>query len=288
MLVPVIVLAVLLASMLLGGPGRAAAAPPARAPSPGLVPAVVGAYDVPGSTLAVAVSALVPAAPGLSQPALDGPGSRFVLRTADNGTAAAQPLPTASLVKLFLAEDLLHRARTGAVTLGERDWRLLQDMVSASDDPAASELWDRFGGPQMVRDVAARYGLSGTAPPADPSQWGETTTTARDLARFLGTLRLVADPADAATLLTWMRSATPVAADGFDQRFGVFGTAPPSTAVKQGWMCCLSGQRHLHSVGIVGSRVVVLLSEVPRGVSYARATAALTAAAAALPSPTAG
>jgi hypothetical protein len=137
----------------------------------------------------------------------------------------------------------------------------------------------------MVRDVAARYGLTGTAPPADPSQWGETTTTARDLARFLALLPTVAAPADATTLLVWMRTATPLAADGFDQRFGAFGTLPGLPAVKQGWMCCVDGVRHLHSVAVSGDRVVVLLSEVPRSVSWDRARAALSAAAAALPTP---
>ena len=68
-------------------------------------------------------------------------------------------------------------------------------------------------------------------------------------------------------------------------RFGVLGTAPPQTAVKQGWMCCVGGNRHLHSVGVVGHRVVVLLSEVPRATDYAAARGALTAAAAAVPAP---
>jgi hypothetical protein len=82
-----------------------------------------------------------------------------------------------------------------------------------------------------------------------------------------------------------MRAATPVAADGFDQQFGLLGTAPPGTAVKQGWMCCVGGHRHLHSVGVVDSRVVVLLSEVSRSVGYGEARAALTTAAAAIPPP---
>jgi hypothetical protein len=85
--------------------------------------------------------------------------------------------------------------------------------------------------------------------------------------------------------MVWMRTATPVAADGFVQQFGLFGTAPPLTAVKQGWMCCIGGERHLHSVGVIGNRVVVLLSAAPRSVSYEAASAALTAAAAAVPPP---
>ncbi|MBM7804312.1 hypothetical protein JOD57_000149 [Geodermatophilus bullaregiensis] len=279
-LVPVLLLVVLLADLALGSARRALAGPPAAE----VVPAMVSAYGDTGGTLAVALTAQVEPRDGLSDRALDARDIRLSYRTADNG-AADRPFPTASMVKLFLAEDVLHRVRTGQLALEPRDWRLLQDMIRSSDDPAASEVWDRFGGPQMVRDVAARYGLAGTTPPADPTQWGETITTARDLARFLALLPTVAAPADATTLLVWMRTATPVAADGFDQRFGVFGTAPGMPAVKQGWMCCVGGNRHLHSVGVVGTRVVVLLSEVPRSVGYDRARAALTAAAAALPPP---
>ena len=50
-------------------------------------------------------------------------------------------------------------------------------------------------------------------------------------------------------------------------------------------MCCVGGNRHLHSVAVVGRRVVVLLSEVPRSVGYDEARAALTTASAALPLP---
>ncbi|MGR7027340.1 serine hydrolase [Geodermatophilus sp. URMC 62] len=281
MLVPVVVLAVLCAQVALGSGRRALAGPPAVE----VVPAAVGAYGDTGGVLAVALTAQVPPPDGLTRPALDARDAVLSRRTADNGAAADRPFPTASLVKLFLAEDVLHRARTGQLTLQPRDWRLLQAMISASDDPAASELWDRFDGPRTVRDVAARYRLTGTAPPADPTQWGETTTTAGDLARFLALLPTVASPADATTLLVWMRTATPLAADGFDQRFGLLGAVPGRPAVKQAWMCCLGGSRHLHSVGVVGTRVVVLLSEVPRSVGYPRAAAALTAAAASLPPP---
>jgi len=50
-------------------------------------------------------------------------------------------------------------------------------------------------------------------------------------------------------------------------------------------MCCIDGNRHLYSVGVMGRRVVVLLSEVPRDVGYEDARVALTAAAAAIPPP---
>ncbi|SFT56575.1 hypothetical protein SAMN05660657_01587 [Geodermatophilus amargosae] len=271
-LLPVLVLYLLLAEAGLGGTRRALAGPPAAQQ----VPAVVSAYGIPGDTLAVALTA-----PGRARgrPHRAGPrrargAAGTARRTADNGSAATRPFPTASMVELFLAEDVLRRARDGALTLDARDWRQLQAMIRSSEDPAASEFWDRVDGPQTVRDVAARYGLTGTAPPADPTQCGETTT-ARDLARFLALLPVLAHPADAATLTAWMRTATPTAADGFDQRFGAFGTVPGLPAVKQGWMCCVDGMRHLHSVAVVGNRVVVLLSEVTASVGHDRARAAL-------------
>jgi len=279
-LIPLTVLGVLLAGILVLPDRRALAGGP---PATQVVPAVEAAYGA-GGTVAIAVARQHRPVYGLSPAAADARSARLSRSAAANG-AADRPFPTASMVKLFMAEDILHRARTGRLALRVDDPFLLQEMIRASDDPAASTLWVRYGGGRMVTDVARRYWLSGTAPPAEASQWGEATTTAHDLARFLSLLPTVAHPDDAATLLGWMRTATPLAADGFDQQFGVFGTAPPLTAVKQGWMCCLGGKRHLHSVGVVGSRVVVLLSEVPRAIRYDEARAALTAAAAALPPP---
>jgi hypothetical protein len=228
-----------------------------------------------GGTVAVAVAPLQH--PGLHDRGLP-PGGVHVTGSA----AADRAFPTASLVKLFLAEDVLHRAREGSLTLAPSDYALLQAMSSDSDDAAASRVWVRFGGGQMIRDVAARYGLTGTAPPADPSQWGETVTTAADLARFLAALPVIAAPPDAGALLAWLRMAAPVAADGFDQRFGLLAAPLEASAVKQGWMCCLAGNRHLHSAGVVGDRAVVLLSEVPATRGWAATRAALTAAAGAL------
>ncbi|WP_209307580.1 serine hydrolase [Geodermatophilus sp. DF01_2] len=259
-------------------PRRAAAR---AVPPTDVVPAVTAAYGQVG-TLAVVVARQQQRLEDLSIRAAEARSARVLAQRAGN-ELAGRPFPTASMVKLFLAEDILHRARTGAVTLTPHDRAQLEAMIRRSDDPAASDLWVRFDGPQAVRNVAARYDLPGTAPPREWGQWGETTTTARDLAWFLTRLPVVAHPDDAAALLGWMRAATPIAADGFDQQFGVFGTVPGQPAVKQGWMCCVDGQRHLHSVGVVGSRVVVLLSEVPSSVGWDAAKAALDAAAAAIP-----
>ncbi|MGY1826065.1 MULTISPECIES: serine hydrolase [unclassified Blastococcus] len=249
-----------------------------------VVSAMTAAYGTQG-TLAVAVARQPDPTGGRSARAAEAATARAAAFRADNGDVAGRPIPGASMVKLYMAADLLHRARTGRLALDREDFALLQAMVRRSDDPAASQLWVRYGGAQMVVDVAERYGLSATSPPAVPGQWGQTLTSARDLARFLSLLPTVAHPADAAAILAWMRLATPIAADGFDQEFGVFGAVPGRPAVKQGWMCCVAGNRHLHSVGVIGRKVVVLLSEVPASVGWDAARAALDAAAAQLPTP---
>jgi hypothetical protein len=279
---PAVVSTVLLALLLSGVAVPPWAAAANDVPHAEIVPSVTAAHGDLGN-FAVVVARQEERRTSGSIRAAEAFTAQVLARTAGN-ELADRPFPTASLVKLFIAADVLHRARTGAVALTPGDRAELEVMIRRSNDTAASDLWERFDGAQAVRDVAVRYGLTNTAPPRRWDQWGETTTTAADLARFLVRLPVIAHPDDAEALLGWMRAATPIASDGFDQEFGVFGTLP-GAAVKQGWMCCLGGQRHLHSVGVVGGRVVVLLSEVPSSVRWDRAKAALDAAAAAVPVP---
>jgi hypothetical protein len=239
--------------------------------SPDVPRRVAAMGALPGGTVAVAVGVQQP--PG---------GTEAPIPPSVSGPEADRPFPTASLVKLFMAEDVLHRARSGLETIDEADRARLRAMVRSSDDTAASSVWVRFGGGRLVVDVAARYGLAGTAPPAADGRWGLTTTTARDVAVFLTRLPELAHPDDAAALLGWMAEITPVAADGYDQRFGLLAS-PGAVAAKQGWMCCVGGMRHLHSVGVRDGRVLVLLSEAPMAVDEAEVRARLDAAAAALP-----
>jgi hypothetical protein len=276
---PFLVLAVLLAGL----PTPRWAAAEGNVTAADIVPAVTAAYGDAGA-IAVVVARQEQRQAGVSIRAAEAHSASVLARTAGS-QLAERPFPTASLVKLFLAADILHRARTGAATLSPKDRAGLEVMIRSSDDSVTSDLWVRFGGAQAVRDVATRYGLTGTSPPLVWGQWGETTTTAADLARFLTRLKVIAHPDDADALLGWMHATSPIAADGFDQEFGLFGTLP-GAAVKQGWMCCVDGRRHVHSVGVIGRRVVVLLSEVSLSVGWDEARAALDRAAAAVPLPT--
>jgi hypothetical protein len=280
-LVTVGALAVVLAQAVLLPLPPAAAVPPAE-----IVPAITRALAEPSlpGVFAVVIARQHRPATGMGVRAADARTALALASVAGNG-AATRPFPSASMVKLFMAEYLLHRARGDRLRLDADDRALMRRMIASSDDPAASQLWVRHDGERMVRDVVRRYGLSGTEPPAVAGQWGQTVVTAEDLARFLSLLPVVAHPDDADRLLRWMRSATPLAADGFDQRFGLYGAADGQAAVKQGWMCCVGDRRHVHSVGVVGRTVVVLLSQVRESVGYADVKRALTAAAAEVPAP---
>jgi hypothetical protein len=283
LLVALAVLVLLVAEGVAQPERRAGAGPPPAEVLPAVTRALTD-QSLPG-VFAVVIARQHGAATGMSVRAADAKTARAVASVAGNGAAARRPFPAASMVKLFMAEHLLHRARAGAVRLDADDRTLMRRMIASSDDPAMSQLWVRHDGERVVRNVVRRYGLSGTEPPSVPGQWGQTVVTADDLARFLSLLPVVAHPDDADRLLRWMRSATPLAADGFDQRFGLFGAADGQAAVKQGWMCCVGDRRHVHSVGVLGRTVVVLLSEVRTSVGYAAVTRVLTAAAAEVPPP---
>ena len=197
---------------------------------------------------------------------------------------ADRPVYAASLVKLLVVQQLLAREAAGLVTLDPGTRQAMEQAITASDDGAMNLLWDAHDGAALVRAAAADFGLTGTAPPAEPGQWGQATTTASDVARFLAMLADAPEGSDSAVVLGWMRAATAIAADGFDQTFGVLsGGVDGGVAAKQGWMCCVDGYRQLHSVGVLADgRVVVLLAEAPGSSSWGQLAQAVDGATSAL------
>jgi hypothetical protein len=196
---------------------------------------------------------------------------------------AGEPRYTASLIKIVLVSRLLALDAAGALALSPDDLALMERAVTASDDTAMSTLWVRYDGARLVADAAAALGLTVTGPPDVPGKWGQARTSASDTAVVLSTLDEALPADDAATLLRWMRATTPIAADGFDQRFGLLAGPGEDVAAKQGWMCCVDGRRQLHSAGVLGDgRVVVLMGDFPAATSWAQASAALARAAGAV------
>ncbi|MQA14389.1 MAG: hypothetical protein GEV09_09505 [Pseudonocardiaceae bacterium] len=231
----------------------------------GLAVAATAAVDelvvpMPGTTLGVAVADRAT-------------GERAIGRT------GAEPFYSASLVKIIMAVDVLQRRHAG-LPVSPTDLKLLRRALGPSDDEAMNLLWVRFDGPEAVARVARQLGLRETHPPADPSQWGETVVSARDIVTVYRHVLDGMPAADRELITAALATAPATAADGFDQAFGL---APLSGAKsKQGWMCCPDGHIQLHSAGTLGEQqrfVVALLSSIPADRGYDAGRGTVTAAA---------
>jgi hypothetical protein len=190
---------------------------------------------------------------------------------------ANRPFPIASVVKLFIADDLLLQESQGKTTLSAADRASLDVMLRSSDDSAAQNFWDRSGGNAIIARVKARYGLPGTTAPYN-SHWDVTTSTASDLVHYYDMLLAGTGglpPEQANVIIGDLAQSTPTGTDGYPQRFGIpEGLYAEPVAVKQGWFCCWSGANQLHvSTGIIGPehRYVMAISSLdPTGAAAAR------------------
>lgn len=192
-------------------------------------------------------------------------------------TGANQSFPTASVVKLFIADDLLLQEAEGKTTLSAADRTSLDAMLRSSDDSAAQNFWDRSGGNAVIARIKARYGLAGTTAPYN-GHWDVTTSTAGDLVRYYDMLLNGSGglpPQQASIIMSNLAQSTPTGNDGYPQRFGIpEGLYAEPVAVKQGWFCCWSGPNQLHvSTGVIGAdrRYVMAISSLdPTSESAAR------------------
>jgi hypothetical protein len=187
-----------------------------------------------------------------------------------------------SVVKLLIALDAL--ASSNWALPDDATQQQLHQMLAASDDGIADGLWDTDGGPALVTRMADLLGLTGTQPPEDPGEWGDTQVTAHDLVtvyRFI--TDQLAEPARD-LLLGALSDTQPTAADGFAQYFGIPDGLPHTTwAVKQGWGT--SGSLAvMNSTGLVGqgARYITVLLTSASASAYGALPGAVTAAAATL------
>ncbi|MGE2836121.1 serine hydrolase [Mycobacterium sp. SMC-4] len=189
-----------------------------------------------------------------------------------------RPFPIASVVKLFIADDLLLQVAEGKTELSPADRASLDSMLSASNDGAAQTFWNRNGRSAIISRIVARYGLTGTTAPYDNSKWDVTQSTAGDLVRYYDMLlagRGGLPPEQAEIIVGNLARFTPTGLDGYPQRFGIPDGLPAETvAVKQGWFCCWNGGNQLHvSTGIIGPdrRYVMAIGSLdPTGAATAR------------------
>jgi len=178
-----------------------------------------------------------------------------------NGNGEAMPI--ASVVKLFIADDLLLQEARGQTQLSPDDRQAFDAMLRSSDDSAAEVFWNRSGGSAIVSRVTARYGLGATSTPYN-GRWFNTLSTTGDLVKYYDKLLSGSGglPQERANIiLSNLAQSTPTAIDGtqpggiYPQRFGIpealYGEP---VAVKQGWMCCWNGGNWMHmSTGVIGA-----------------------------------
>jgi len=239
----------------------------------------------PQLTVVVPQGRLAPlpeAPPDAPAAAFDGLGDRTRRATADAAKAGAEitttvldrntgqivsngngrAMPIASVVKLFIADDLLLQESRGQTKISPTDRAALDVMLRASDDSAAETFWNRSGGTAIISRVTARYGLGATTTPYN-GRWFNTLSTTADLVRYYDKLLAGTGglpPEQASIILSNLAASTPTAPDGtvpggvYPQRFGIpEGFYAEPVAVKQGWFCCWNGGNWVHlSTGVIG------------------------------------
>ncbi|OBH16986.1 MULTISPECIES: hypothetical protein [unclassified Mycobacterium] len=193
-------------------------------------------------------------------------------------TGNSQVIGTASVAKLFIADDLLLHESQGKAALSADDRQALDIMLQSSDDGAAERFWAQGGENAIIAAVAARYGLTSTTPPSD-GRWWNTMSSMTDLIRYYemlldGSGGLPADKAK--VIVDDLAQSTPNGLDGYPQRFGIpDGLYAEPVAVKQGWMCCIGSDWMHLSTGVIGADrryIMVVQSLQPSDDATARET----------------
>ena len=195
---------------------------------------------------------------------------------------AGQQFAAMSVVKLLIAVDAL--AQDNWETPDGATQQEIHQMLADSDDEIANRLWTAGGGPAIVTRMVGQLGLTGTQPPDDPGEWGDTLITPQDMVTVYRYITEQLPGPDRDLLLGALAGAPKIAADGFNQYFGIPDGIPHTNwAIKQGWGTSGS-QAVMGSTGLVGTDrryVVVVLASAPAA-SYPTVPAVVTAGASAL------
>ena len=172
--------------------------------------------------------------------ALGGTAGNVSVAVVDHRTGATytyhpgQRYVTASIVKVGILATLLLDAQQSGRTLTADERALATDMITKSDNDAASELWDDIGGEDGLAAADTRFGLTATEPGTD-GVWGCTTTTVTDQIRLLDTVTRAGGPLSAPSLglLTGLLGAIEP-----DQVWGVSSAVRPGEQLllKNGWL----------------------------------------------------
>jgi beta-lactamase class A len=250
-------LAAALAGCATGTAGRTAAAPAASTADSASPTDSPGPTDSPSTTDSPALSASPAAAVrgGEVSPLqaaeaagtaaltgyLSGRGARIGVAVLDRVTGAAvgyqdgTAFHTASVVKMDILATLLWQDQRAGRQLTDDQRDLATSMITASDNDAATSLWDAIGSGSGLAAANRAFGLTHTTPGSDGS-WGLTTTTAADQVRLLAVLADPDGPLSADSRAYELGLLSRVESD---QRWGVPSAADATATavyVKNGWL----------------------------------------------------
>lgn len=144
-------------------------------------------------------------------------------------TVGARRFRTASIVKVDILAALLLREQS----LSTAQKNLATDMITVSDNDAASRLFRSAGGVSGLEEANDALGLTETTPDI---RWGVTTTTAADQVRLLGSICDQKSPLTPSARKFVLGLMTKVVDE---QRWGVPAAASPQASgvwVKNGWV----------------------------------------------------
>jgi beta-lactamase class A len=155
---------------------------------------------------------------------------------------------TASVVKMDILATVLYQNQKAGRQLSATQKALATKMITASDNNAATSLWNSVGGASGVAAANKVFGLTQTKP---NYAWGMTTTTPSDQVRLLGVLTNPNSPLSQANQQYELGLMAKVEAD---QRWGVpraAGTGATGVYNKNGWLASIRdrGRWIVNSVG---------------------------------------
>jgi hypothetical protein len=260
---------------------------PAPTPIPTLTPIPTPAQALSASAQATLVRQVESAVLGASKGATIG----FEVFDRDLGTSgtvmassnADTPIYTASVVKLLIAIDAMHRANWAPSASTRYE---ITQMLEGSNDADASDFWNRDGGGAIVTRMIALIGLKHTLLPTVIGQWGMAKMSASDVVATYQYIAYDMPAASSTLIMNALYNAKKTADDGFPQYFGIPDGLPTTATwwIKQGWMI-LDSAVVLNTTGVVGTDnryIVVLLTSQAAYTTYAKGRNAVTAGITAL------
>ncbi|MEV4920231.1 serine hydrolase [Streptomyces tirandamycinicus] len=165
---------------------------------------------------------------------------------------------TASIVKADVLAALLLQAQDAGRRLTEQERQWAAAMIRASDNAAATALWDVIGGADGLAEANRRLGLRETAP-GQEGLWGLTETTVSDQLRLLRAL-FTAESALSGTSRAYVQELMGSVSAGQDWGVSAAGDAG-SARLKNGWLPRSdTGLWVVNSIGLVerdGRRLLI-------------------------------